>query len=500
MNHTFKSFIRHYWDACLASSIITIWLLLYSSHGGIGVCPDAFTYLSVANNIINDFSFTDYRGIQMVVFPLGYPFLLACIQLLGFNIITLSGPILNCVLFSGVLFMSSYLFRQMKFYNSVIRLFLLLLICTNSGLLEVYSMLWSETLFLFLLLLFFIFIQRYINQLTIRNLLTVSVIASLLCFVRFAGVTILITGSIIILLNQQLSRKKIIQHLIVFNFIGSSLTIINILYNKSISGTLAGVRQKAIRSVIENLQDMGEVLRYWFPIPSSNTLWTILAGAILVFIAIFFITMGVIKQKQHLHAEFTVAIFFIVYVLFMLTVSSISRFEILNSRLLIPAYISIVLLLTSSAVYLLKRKNIALKSCILVLVLSTYSFAQYHNYQNNSYTWEGVSYSGIPGYTDDYWRYSPMIKFIEQHPDTFNNKIIFSNAIDALYFLSNKLAFPLPHKDIDKEVQKFNKTKSFSVVWFFNAESFDLIQIEQIKKFHTIKASWQFKDGVILGF
>lgn len=500
MNQPVKKFIQEYWDACLASSIVTIWILLYTGHGGIGVCPDAFTYISVSKNIIKDFSFTDFRGIPMVVFPLGYPFLLVCIQMIGVDLITISGPILNCILFSGLLFMCSYVFRQMHFNNSIIRLFLLLLISTSSALLEVYSMLWSETLFLFLLVLFFIFIQRYLIELTTRNLLTVSIIASLLFFVRFAGITALITGSIVILINQELVWKKKIQNVLIFNFIGFFLTTLNILYNQSVSGTLTGVRQKAIRSVMENLQDMEAVLAYWLPIPSSTPIWSITVGAILFCIALTIIVRGVMHQKNQLYAEYSVALFFIVYFLFMLIVSSISRFEPLNSRLLIPAYICILLLLAYTADYLLKRKNIAIKSSILLLLLSSYGFAQYHNYKHNSYTWEGVSYSGIPGYTDDYWKHSPMIKFMEEQPEMFNNKMIFSNAIDALYFLSNRIAFALPHKDIEKEIEIFKKNKSFYLIWFFNSESLDLIQIEQIKKFYPLKASWQFKDGIILSF
>ncbi len=493
-------FFYSYWDAIIASGLATIWLLLYTKHGGIGVCPDGITYLSVAKNFITNFSVSDFRGIPMVVFPLGYPLFLSLFLLMGAEPITIIGPILNCLLFTSLLFMSSYIFQQVKFYSSFARLLLLLFLTTSTALLEVYSMLWSETLFLFLLLLFFIRIHQYSLKQSLRNLYVVSIITALLLFVRFAGITCLITGGLIILLQKGLPLKQKFNHLVYYGLIGISLTTINVLYNKLISGTLTGVRQKAIKTVWENVYDLYEVFKFWFPFPSATLIGSIVVSILLLFVLALPFVSTFLQPKKVTRIEFIIAAFFSVYIIFMIAISSISRFETLNSRLLIPAFICLPILLANGGVYLTRKKQLSLRVSIFLILLSGYGFAQYHNYKNNRFAWEGVSYSGIPGYTDDYWKYSPMIDFIQKNPTLFSEQKIFSNAIDALYFLSNTKAFPLPHKDIKSEIDLFIKNKSFYLVWFFNTESFDLIQIDQIKKYYPIKTAWQFKDGVIIGF
>lgn len=493
-------FFYSYWDAIIASGLATVWLLLYTKHGGIGVCPDGITYLSVAKNFIGNFSVSDFRGIPMVVFPLGYPLFLSLFLSMGADPITILGPIVNCLLFTSLLFMSSYIFQQVKFYSSFARLLLLLFLTTSTALLEVYSMLWSETLFLFLLLLFFIRIHQYSLQQSIRNLYVVSILAASLFFVRFAGITCLITGGLIILLQKGLPIKQKIKHLVYYGLIGISLTAINVLYNKMLTGTLTGVRQKSIKTVWENVYDLSEVFNFWFPFPSTSLIGSIAVIIILLFALALPLISSFLQPKKVTRIEFIIAAFFCVYIIFMIAISSISRFETLNSRLLTPAYICLPILLANWSVYLARNKYFAFRITLSLLLLSGYGFAQYHNYKNNRFTWEGVSYSGIPGYTDDYWKYSPMIDFIQKNPTVFREQKIFSNAIDAMYFLSNTKAFPLPHKDIKSEIDHFIKNKSFYLVWFFNTESFDLIQIDQIKEYYPIKTAWQFKDGVIIRF
>lgn len=499
MKQPFTYFIYRYWDAILASSIVFVWILHYARHGGIGISPDSVAYLSAADNIVNGFSFTDYNGIPFVLFPLGYPVFLAMVQLFSPDTLIHTAPTLNGLLFSGLLFMSSYLFRQMRFYHPAVRLLLLLLLATSSALLEVYSMLWSETLFLFLVLLFFIVFNRYLHSLKRRDLLMAAMVVSLVFVVRYAGITCIITGCLLILLNGRLTGKKKLQHLMVFGTVGIALAAWNLVRNNLISGTFTGVRQKATRTVAENLQDIGEVLRYWFPLPESVPAWTMVAGSLILLIALLFVLHSLLQQQYFSATEHSIALFILVYAAFMLTISSVSRFETLSSRLMAPVYIPILLLLAAGSVYLVRRNNRFLKIAITLLLLSTYGYTQYHHYNNNSHTWEGVSYAGMPGYTEDQWKKSPLIDHMRKRKALFSGPI-FSNANDALFFLSGIKAFPLPHKDIPGEIRAFRQNKSFFLVWFFYGDNPDLIGLEYIQQHYPIKASWQFKDGIIFSF
>lgn len=496
----FNQFIYRYWDALLAASVVFVWILLYARHGGIGVSPDSVAYLSAADNIVHRFSFTDYNGLPFIQFPLGYPVFLALVQLFSPSNLLQTVPVLNGLLYSGLLFMSSHLFRQMRSYHPFAKLLLVFFLATSSALLEVYSMAWSETLFLFLILLFFIVFRRYLCTLQYRELIVAAIIAAIIFVVRYAGITTIMTGSLLILFNAQLRSKKKLQHLLVFGALGVSLAAWNLVRNHLVSGTFTGVRQKATRTFTENLDHVGEVLRYWFPLPESVPAWTLVAGALILLIALAYVLYSLLQQQYFTGTELIVGLFVLIYAAFMLTISSVSRFESLSSRLLAPAYVPILLLLATGSVYLVQRKHLLIKTLALFLVLGTYGYAQQHHYANNSYTWEGVSYAGIPGYTEDQWKKSPLIAHMKNKEAAFTGTTIFSNANDALFFLSGIRAYPLPHKDIPEEIRSFRQNKSFYLIWFFYGENPDLIGLEYIKQHYPIKASWQFKDGIIFSF
>lgn len=496
----FKRFFCAYWDAIVTSAIAIIWLFFYTKHGGIGVCPDGITYLSVAKNFITDFSVLDFRGIPMVVFPLGYSYFLSLFLWTGLDPVKIIVPVLNALLFIGLLFLSSYVFQRVKFYHSIARFLLLFFLVTSTALLEVYSMIWSETLFLFLLLLFFIKMHKYCILPSIRDLWPISILTALLFFVRFAGIACVLTGAILIMIQNSQPLKIKIRHLIYYGFISLSITAINILYNNYLSGTLTGVRQEANRTVWENLYNTAEVVEFWFPIPATTIFGALLVITIILFIVFVSFSSKIYGGSKEIKTDFIVSTFFCVYTFFIISIASISRFEILNSRLLIPAFICLPILLANASVHLIRQKNIFIRTTSVLMVFFSYGFAQYHNYKNNSFTWEGVSYAGIPGYTDDYWKFSPMIDYIEKKPTVFKKNKIFSNAIDALYFLSNTKAEPLPNKDLKKDIDIFRKNNSFYLVWFFNTDSHDIIGPEEIKKHYSIQESWQFRDGSIYYF
>ena len=120
----YKLFI-HYWDALLASSIAFTFILLFTKHSGVGVSPDSVKYLSAANNIATHFSFTDYTNTPFVLFPLGYPIFLALIQFLFPTSIAQILPVVNGLLFAGIIFMTDHIVQKIFPTNKINELFFL---------------------------------------------------------------------------------------------------------------------------------------------------------------------------------------------------------------------------------------------------------------------------------------------------------------------------------------------------------------------------------------
>src|SRR6201996_5231887 len=108
-------------------------------------------------------------------------------------------------------------------------------------------MIWSETLFLLLSVLFMIGCHRYFQQHTILSLLLIAVIAGLACVTRYAGISIIAMGGLLMLCDGRLRwglRK--IGHLFLFGLVAIIFPAINLYRNYRVTDTLTGYREKAI--------------------------------------------------------------------------------------------------------------------------------------------------------------------------------------------------------------------------------------------------------------
>jgi len=499
MKKTIHKLFIVYWDALIASSIAFAFILLFTKHSGVGISPDSVKYLSTAKNISAHFTFTDYTNTPFVQFPLGYPIFLAVIQFVFDTSLIQILPIINGLIFAGVIFMTNYIFQQISPINKIASCWVLILIATSPALLEIYTMAWSETLFIFFTLLFFISINKYAGQNSFKHLLIAAIIASFAFSVRYVGITCVITGCIIILTNRSFLLSKKVIHLFCFGAVSILLPLINLVRNIWVSETYSGVRQKSLNSFLINLTNAADVIQQWFaPLLDSSKIgifvlfFLMIAGLILIFYSF---------KKKQLSTTFNsiIPIFFLVYIGFMLAISTVSRFETLSSRLLSPIYIPIILLFAIIVLQLLQIKNRPIKLIVTPFILFIYGFAQYNHYTINAATWEGVSEAGIPGYTENQWVQSPIVNFIKNNSNK-KMPVIFSNADDAIFFLTGKTAFALPHKDIPTEISSFKANKSFYLIWFFNGQNDDLIDLEYINQYKKAKAAWQFKDGIIYSY
>jgi hypothetical protein len=499
MKNTIHKIFTHYWDALIASSLVFVLISLFTQHSGIGISPDSVQYLSVANHIAERFAFTDFNNEPFVLFPLGYPIFLSLIKCISPIAITYSLPIINALIFSAILFCCSYILKASTKLNGLYRLLVLVLLACSPALLEVYTMLWSETLFILISLFFILAAKKYLDQSSLSSLILLACVAAIGFSVRYVGIVFVLSGCLLILFHPQLKFKQKLLHGLLMGFTGASLALFNLARNAMVSGTYTGVRQKATRGFWENLYDIGGVISYWFPIAET---WQQIAFAlILIFLLITFLLVAYhCIQAQYYHRYSTIiALFFLVYVLFMLIIASISRFETLSSRLLSPVYIPIILLLAFLFDRLMTGKIKTIRTLIIILFLGLYGCIQHHQYKLNTDTWEGVGFAGIPGYSEDQWTQSPMIAYIKKDVKKYQ-PIVFANANDALYYLSGIHTVALPHKDIPKEIEQFKTNKHFYLIWFFYGENKDLIDLAFILQQKKPIASWQFKDGIIYRF
>jgi hypothetical protein len=496
MKKNSASFFMHHWDALIAAAIGCIVIYYLTRFGGIGISPDSVGYSEAAINLKEKGALIDFNGLALVDFPAGYPLFLAAPYFLTGLSPILFAPFINAFLYAGVIIMSSCIMQTFQGVTRWYRISILILLASSPCLWEVYGMIWSETLFLFLVLLFMLAWKNYTLQKTIFSLFLFAFVAACAFVTRFAGITLIATGIALILFDGSLILLKKIKHLFLFFLTGISLVMINLVRNHYASGTLSGVREKALRTVGDNLMDIGAVLGSWFPFIGEHQL----AGAIffcaLVAFAGIQIIYRIFQQQFYSKIETVVYGFFLVYSVFIVAISSISRFEELSSRLLSPIYIPIIWVTTSWMSNYIRKRTRAI-SVFILLGFAVCFIAFFKNHcQQNADNWEGIAYAGIPGYSEKQWKESPTVQYINTHKDSLKG-VIFSDAYDGLYYLTGLRSFPLPHKEIESEKIKFLNNTSLIVVWFNDGVNTDLIDLAYINTHKKLQLTKTFEDGSI---
>lgn len=491
------------YDSILAA-IIGYWIIqLFARHSGIGISPDSVTYISTADNILRHGAITDFSGWPMMDFPAGYPIFLAGIKGITHVEIRTLGAVLNGLTFGALIFTSGWLMERASVRNRGYKWAMLAIIVLSPCLLEVYSMLWSETLFLWLILLFIAVIRPYLLTPSWRRLIAPTVIAALACATRYAGISLIMLGGGLIISIAGFPWRKKIPQLLFFGIGASSLFLLNIYRNHRVTGTLTGFREKAITGLGANIYHFGTVLCDWLPFFDQRY-------ALATFLAVFFIVIAAVGfirrciRKDIFTYENLGAGYFLLYAVFILTVASISRFQQLDSRLLSPLFVPWLWSFTTWIPGWLERlKTISRLGrwtavAVLVIAAACMEWGQYQTFEDN---WEGIKYAGIPGYTEDSWRDSPTLDFVRHNTEMHRPYApLYSNAYDGIWFLTGVRADLLPHREFGNDINEMLAQERFWVIWFNDSVNKDLVSIEFIRKHTNLLKVYTFEDGSIYLF
>ena len=477
---------------------------LCARHGGIGISPDSVVYMSTAASIHDRGLINDFSGLPMMDFPAFYPIFLSGIQFLTGRDALSFGPVLNGLLFAMLIFLCGWLMEKFTVRLKAYKWILLSIILLSPCLLEVYCMIWSETLFLLLSLLFIICARRYFLSHTRGSLVLLGFVATLACVTRYAGVSFILTGGLLILCDGALRWKKKIGHLLLFGLVASSLLALNIYRNRLVTGTLTGYREKAIVTFGANLHDFGSVLCDWLPFFDDDYRLASVVGACCILFCMGLFVYRLVRQRNFFSYENIALAFFVVYTVFILATATLSRFQQLDSRLLSPLFIPWLWGSTSWISNLIQgpfRSRPRLRGILILGALAAAGCFQMGQWEVNAYDWDGVKYAGIPGYTEDSWKKSETMHYIGTHKDLFSPRTpIYSNAFEGIWFFTALRSDMLPHKDLPWDVREFLKEKNFYVVWFTDAINTDLVTIDFIRQHKNLVSEQRFSDGTIYFF
>ena len=476
---------------------------------GIGLSPDSIYYISVARHVANGAGFIGYDGYSYVLQPPLYPLILGIIKWGLHADPLISAGYINGVIFGLIIYLTGILLT--KHINlSWLVLFGTVIVLVSFVLIQLYLKALTEPLFILLVLLYILFIEKYRKSGNVNSLIIFSISVALACLTRYIGIILILSGVIGILLRERSVTKEKIYHAIGFVLIASVPVGVWIIRNYILSGTLVGQRAESSYTLQTNLLFLFNTVLKWFaPVQFEAKTWLLLiiAGTIFV-LAVSYIIKGVKSEENNKYND-PIIIFVLLYSIFLTVSSTTTAYDRIADRLLSPVYIPAIIIvfiflddiLFRLSKYIRKKTVVAISSALIVLWMiyplgkTVYLVKDY------------IKNSGW-GYSSDKWNSSETIKYLVAQKDKeMNNSVVYSNSPEVVYLFTNIIARWSPCKTMYNSPEIINNTSSIKrfwqqdsnvkLVWFNNVSHKFLFTLDELKQSTKIVKIHQFSDGEI---
>jgi hypothetical protein len=444
-------------------SIIGIFVILNFTKEGMGISPDSIEYIYSAKSLMNGQGLRSIHGsFYNLPYQTHFPPVISILYAgLGFifqtdNLLQISRYCNAFFLSLTLLLISHLLFIKIRllWIPIITQIYLL----TSIDFIKIYLMTWSEPLFIPLMILSLWLLSLYIANNKTKYLILSAILISIASITRYVGITLIISGLIIILTNSKYEIKYKIINSVIFGFISSSLLGIWIIRNYIVTSE-ATDRNISFHPMNKSylFDFLISVKSFIFQYPTNNNLSIILG----LFICL--ITSTIVYINRHLLVQFyksniythVLIVFSIVYFLFLIFSNTFLDFTPFYFRIIIPLLICIFLCLIfyiNYYIYTLKN-NYALifikYSLFIFILIHIFSFMKFSSY--------GIELSD---YSNNSWENSQTIKFVKRTPQEY---IIYTSEPDAIYFLTNRSTSS--YLVIENDYRLFKNTKQIVVVF-----------------------------------
>lgn len=418
-------------------------LIWFSTPWGIGVGYDSIFYLSAADNLLSSSGLSRLDGygnsIPLTHFPPFYPLSIAGLSLMtGFET-DYTARLLAAAFFALLVAISGWLIY--RYTRSLLAGVLgAALILASPVLLDVSYMAMSELPFLVLLLLMIHFLNKYLLDGKLSELIISAVLAGLMYLTRYVGLTAVALGGLSLLFLQPGAWAKKIKDVIIFGSI--SLVPMLMFYGRNwyLTGSMTN-RIIAFHPPTANQirQGISTISTWILPARLNPTLRLIVLGLFMISIAILIVLSyknGRNNQAEHslekgARQYVLLLVLFAVVYLSMVFVS-LTLFDAstkLNDRILSPLYLvgimaGLIAVWNSTWVkeHAYMRYGV-IGICLIFIGINLLRSSDVSSSMRD----EGKGFSGVE------WRRSETVAAIAQlPPDT----LLFSNEAFAIYYLT----------------------------------------------------------------
>jgi hypothetical protein len=486
-----------------------VFVLLTTSHYGIGLTPDSATYIGTARHLVQGLGFIGYDGSFPILYAPLYSVLLAWVGLVFRTDPLLVANVVNAILFGGILYLSGVLIFRYLPSSPILAWIGIITILFSMPVFAVSIVAWSEALFIGFVLLSLVFVDSYLSKKDQTSLILLAVSIAFASLTRYIGALLIPWGGLLIIVWGQAGIKNRIRHLLLFTAISTPSLAGWAIHNYLLTGTFFGSRPSSIYTLSENiLIALKAILNWYMPIwitdSRSNLL---LLGAVVGIILIFSVKNRWQSVKITLRQSSPLILLVIIYVVFLIVSSTMFAYDQIDDRLLSPVNIPITLLIfiliqTIMAPYSERFSKKIVNSFLIIAVAICLIYPIRMTLLHVADTFQNGQ-----GYASKVWIENEMIPYLRQHPTLEAEGPIYTNDPSAIYLLTQFNAKISPAKTQYHSFASANDLSQFKsiwppesracLVWFDRTGADYLFSPDELLPIVNLKTIVRLQDGTI---
>lgn len=477
------------------AGFVLVWYA--TSIHGLGLTPDSAHYLATARNVAHGYDLVSFDHSYYCSWPPLYPMIIACLLWIPVDIfIVLCWVHALCfglLIWCSTNILNRYLCHTWLTIPFAFTLFLSLPLFSTC----VY--LFSEPVFILLLLVFIWMIPPLEKQPPLALSVNMGLMCSLLCLQRYMGIIVVFAAVpfLYLFLKSQQKQKKW-RFILLFLLISCCPLTLFLIRNFILTNSLTGFRGESSYTLYYTVNLTLDIISSWFlfdVMPSwIRKILLVIMGCYISF------SLWRYSKKQNKHfSPFQLGVmywFLFVYILWISLLPIWIRIDGISNRFLSPLYpIIITLLFISIDKTLVWIKSIWMKriaySVIGFLFCFWCSFAGFKNidYISHSYLY------GSGGFNTETLRTSALIQQVKE----MGNAKLFSNKPEVIYLFTEKPVSVGYYKLESKTefIDRLVKEKPNHLIWFHAYDNSNIYSIEELRQFEMISNIIEYEDGCI---
>ncbi|MCY4058223.1 MAG: hypothetical protein OXG44_09495 [Gammaproteobacteria bacterium] len=464
---------------------------------GIGLSPDSVHYVSMARALG-----TDEGPHLRPTWPPLFVLLLAAPRVVGVDPIDAAAVLNPSILVCICLVSGCWFYRRTN--SGLVSVVVTAALAFSIPLTRVSSFVWTEPLFVLLTVCSLALLDSHLRNDSLKVLMLAALFAAFACLTRYAGIALLASTVLILLSKPQVTLRKRVVQALSYSVIAALPVCLWLLRNHLLSETFVGGRTAGIWSFADNAERAVLTLGAWaLPWGRRDQGLELLIPGVPLLAVVGFALAWVWSSSRSRGVRETIsclklsdpfarvlAVYAMVYVAFILTVSTAIRIDPINDRLLVPCFVPLALLAGFAVERLIamsKRdhgERFGVAFAIAVVMFAASHVAAYIP------ELRFAAYKGH-GYASRTWETSASISWIRRT----DAQRLLTNRWDALHLLVPEVAvesLPRNEAELAAIVSSIGERR---VVWFHGTSyPYDLTELSSDLGLGKVV---EFDDGVV---